>query len=81
MLLDEMVKQPSFRGGNPGRLARLLQPQVSSKPTKIELTSASVKWPVVLSENEENTITNVTFKVRSGQLLTVVGPIGSGKVI
>ncbi len=81
MLLDEMVTRPSIRGVNPKQLTRLLQSQVSSNVTKIEFNNVSVKWPVVLTENEESTITNASFKVRPGQLLTVVGPIGSGKVL
>lgn len=47
----------------------------------IEFEKVSVKWPVALSENEENSLTDISFKVRSGRLLTVIGQIGCGKVI
>ncbi len=81
LLLDEMAARPSIRGGHPPRqLTRLLQSQNSSSAAKIELNNVSVKWPVVLSENEESTITNASLKIGPGQLLTVVGSVGSGKV-
>ena len=67
LLLDEMVTEPCNKGGNPS--------------SKIELHKVSVKWPVALSENEENTITNASFNIGPGQLLTVLGSVGSGKVI
>ena len=47
----------------------------------IELSKVNVKWPVMSSEKEENTLTDVSLKVQSGQLLIVSGKLGSGKVL
>ena len=80
MLLDEMTTYNTNSGSPIGHSTKLLQLQTASKASKIEFKNVSVKWPVVLSENEESTITNASLKVRPGQLLTVVGSIGSGKV-
>ena len=46
---------------------------------KIECEHVTVKWPAA-GESEGNTLTNVSFSVRPGQVLAVVGQVGSGKV-
>lgn len=45
---------------------------------RIEFNNVMVRWP---SDVGNVALANVTFKVHAGQLLTVIGPIGSGKVI
>ena len=39
----------------------------------------NVKWPAA-GDTEDNTLTDLTFTVRVGQLLAVVGHVGAGKV-
>jgi len=80
MLLDEMTTHNTICGNPSAHFTKLLKLQTASKSSKIELENVSVKWPVVLSENEESTITNASLKIGPGQLLTVVGSVGSGKV-
>lgn len=46
----------------------------------IDLNEVVVKWPSA-DEAEDNTLTDVSFSVKSGQLLAVVGQVGSGKVL
>ena len=35
---------------------------------------------VLLQDQQSNTIDKISFELSSGQLLTVIGPIGAGKV-
>ena len=44
----------------------------------IELSKVDARWSVSSSENGENTWTDISLKVQSGQLLTVAGNIGCG---
>lgn len=41
------------------------------------MSGVTAKWSNL---TEENTLTNVSFSVKAGELLVVVGPVGSGKV-
>ena len=43
----------------------------------IELDRVTAKWP---SATEGNTLSNLSFTVRPGQVMAVVGQVGSGKV-
>lgn len=54
--------------------------RIEDNDSIIELIKVNVKWPVSSSENEENTLTDVSLKIQSGQLMTVAGNVGSGKV-
>jgi len=45
----------------------------------IDVNQLTVKWPAA-GETEDNTLTDLTFTVRPGQLLAVVGQVGAGKV-
>ncbi len=54
---------------------------LTSQNPVVELRKVSVKWPVASVDQEETTLTDVSLTVRNGQLLTIVGQIGSGKVI
>lgn len=47
---------------------------------KIDCQNVTVKWPAA-AETEENTLTDVSFSVAPGQVLAVVGQVGSGKVM
>ena len=40
----------------------------------------AVKWPSA-PKSEENTLAEVSFTIRPGQVLAVVGHVGSGKVL
>ncbi len=51
------------------------------RESTIEFNKVTTKWPVNKpSEYEPNALTDVSFKVSSGQLLVVAGITGSGKV-
>lgn len=54
---------------------------LTSQNPAVELRKVSVKWPVASVDQEETTLTDVSLTVHTGQLLTIVGQIGSGKVI
>ena len=45
----------------------------------IDVNQLTVKWPAA-GETEDNTLTDLTFTVRPGQLLAIVGQVGAGKV-
>ena len=45
----------------------------------IDVNQLTVKWPAA-AETEDNTLTDLSFTVRPGQLLAVVGQVGAGKV-
>ena len=45
----------------------------------IDLKQVTVKWPAA-AETEDNTLTDVSFQVKPGKVLAVVGQVGSGKV-
>lgn len=47
---------------------------------EIKCSRITANWWNLFSERKDNTLTDVSFQVGSGQLLTVVGQIGSGKV-
>lgn len=42
------------------------------------VAGVTAKWS---NATEDNTLTDVSFSVKAGELLAVVGPVGSGKVI
>ena len=47
----------------------------------IRCTGVAVKWPAATAkESEKITLDDITFNVQSGQVLAVVGHVGSGKV-
>lgn len=46
----------------------------------VDLTEVTVKWPIA-DEQEGNTLKNISFGVKPGQVLAIVGHVGSGKVI
>jgi len=45
----------------------------------IDLKQVTVKWPAA-AEKEDNTLTDVSLRVKPGKVLAVVGQVGSGKV-
>lgn len=46
-------------------------------PTHTKVISITAKW---INDLSENTLTGVSLDVRSGGLVAVIGPVGSGKV-
>lgn len=67
LLLDEV-----------GKLDSAERPPLSD--CGIDLNQVTVKWPAA-AESEENTLTDISFTVRPGQVLAVVGQVGAGKVM
>lgn len=67
LLLDEKVK-----------------PETVERPALadclVELNHVTAKWPAA-DEKEDNTLTDISFVVRPGQTLAVIGHVGAGKVI
>jgi len=58
-------------------------PKKSNQTTKgkkslVDLDRVTAKWP---SATEGNTLSNLSFTVRPGQVMAVVGQVGSGKVL
>lgn len=78
MLLDENNSKSEHRLEKADSFNR--RSKLKRQSARIEIHEVAVKWPVSSSENEENTLSNINFKVQSGQMLTIVGKIGSGKV-
>ena len=55
----------------------------------VDLYQITTKWPIALADsalgkqphiNLDNTLSEVSLTVKPGQLMAVVGPLGSGKV-
>lgn len=51
--------------------------QNEAAPIGIFVDNLTAKWS---PDHAENTLTNVSLKVNSGELLAVIGHVGSGKV-
>ena len=66
LLLDEMVHDDNSE-------------RPSLNECKVNLKHVTVRWPAA-TEGEGNTLTDVSFTARAGQVLAVVGQVGSGKV-
>lgn len=47
---------------------------------ELKFCNVSANWFISSSDREDNTLSDITLEIESGQLLTVVGQIGSGKV-
>jgi len=67
LLLDEVPEKP----------AQEIRPK--SENCSIIFDRVTVKWPAA-GEQEDNTLTDISFTVQPGQILAVVGHVGSGKV-
>jgi ABC-type bacteriocin/lantibiotic exporter with double-glycine peptidase domain len=67
LLLDEIEKSSKAK----------LRPALSE--CLIELNQLTVKWPAA-GEKEDNTLTDISFNVRPGQVFAIVGQVGCGKV-
>lgn len=68
LLLDEIEKSSKAK----------LRPALSE--CLIELNQLTVKWPAA-GEKEDNTLTDISFNVRPGQVFAIVGQVGCGKVM
>ena len=68
MLLDEIEKNSKAN------------PRPALSDCLIELNQLTVKWPAA-GEKEDNTLTDISFNVRPGQVFAIVGQVGCGKVI
>ncbi|XP_057378671.1 LOW QUALITY PROTEIN: ATP-binding cassette sub-family C member 4-like [Daphnia carinata] len=66
LLLDEVEKNAEAK----------VRPAISE--CLIELNQLTVKWPAA-GDKEDNTLTDISFNVRPGQVFAVVGQVGSGK--
>lgn len=69
LLLDEMTETPERVDG---------QQRAPLDQCKVDLKQVTVKWPAA-SEAEGNTLKDISLSVRPGQVLAVVGQVGSGK--
>lgn len=67
LLLDEIEKNAQAK----------VHPALSD--CLVELNQLTVKWPAA-GEKEDNTLTNISFTIRPGQVFAIVGQVGSGKV-
>ncbi|KZS03178.1 ATP-binding cassette, sub-family C, member 4 [Daphnia magna] len=66
LLLDEIEKNAQAK----------VHPALSD--CLVELNQLTVKWPAA-GEKEDNTLTNISFTIRPGQVFAIVGQVGSGK--
>nr|WEU39104.1 NIES ABC protein [Daphnia magna] len=66
LLLDEIEKNSQAK----------VHPALSD--CLVELNQLTVKWPAA-GEKEDNTLTNISFTIRPGQVFAIVGQVGSGK--
>ncbi|XP_023331666.1 multidrug resistance-associated protein 4 [Eurytemora carolleeae] len=48
----------------------------SDSKVSVEISGVSGKWKI---DETENTLSEIYFKIRPGQLVAVIGPVGSGK--
>lgn len=67
LLLDEIEKNPEAK----------IRPPISE--CLVELNQLTTKWPAA-GEKEDDTLADISFNVRPGQVLAVIGQVGSGKV-
>lgn len=51
--------------------------RIPAQDCSLTVSGVTAKWS---NATEENTLTDVSFSVKAGELLAVVGPVGSGKV-
>ena len=80
-MLDEISdKQDNCNSDNKAVVEDLEfdNPSSASVEYSIEVNDVTVKWP---SAGENEALTDITFKVESGQLLAMVGRVGAGKVL
>lgn len=61
-----------FNGSAPSNDAK------QSKDLEIIISNATAKWK---NTNTENTLENINLIAKPGRLITVIGPIGAGKVV
>ncbi|XP_057378654.1 ATP-binding cassette sub-family C member 4-like [Daphnia carinata] len=66
LLLDEVEKNAEAK----------VRPAISD--CLVDLNQLTAKWPAA-GEKEHNTLTNISFTIRPGQVFAIVGPVGSGK--
>lgn len=51
--------------------------------SSIECTKATVKWPsqnIANKQDGANTLTDISFTVKPGEITAIIGQVGSGKV-
>jgi len=76
LLLDEVTNIPDNASSD------------TTKPTfaeyRVDFENVSAKWPVnsteIIDNDEDNQISDISFSVGPGKILTIVGQVGSGKV-
>jgi len=70
-LVDDDEKQKTLQVSKPAAVP------VGGRPGSLVFDSATACW---LPTNNEDTLTNISLSVKSGELVAVIGPVGSGKV-
>ncbi|XP_074031100.1 LOW QUALITY PROTEIN: probable multidrug resistance-associated protein lethal(2)03659 [Leptinotarsa decemlineata] len=79
-LLYEEIERNTTDDGNKNPSGKNAKPSPRTNPTGkdsgIHLNRVSVRW---LKSNPDNNLHNVTMNIESGQLVAVVGSVGSGK--
>lgn len=66
-----------------GKAENSENPDLSVRDCRIDCKNVTVKWPSARIDNkgnDNNTLTDVSFTVKSGQLTAIIGQVGSGKV-
>ena len=58
---------------------RVCEKRPERNQCEINLSGVTVKWPAS-DEQEEDTLKDISFRVKPGQVLAIVGHVGSGKV-
>ena len=56
--------------------ANVIEKTFEGKTGSLKLKQVTGKWS---EQNEGNTLEGITFQAKSGQLVAIVGPVGSGK--
>ena len=68
LLLEEREEQS---GG------RIIAQKEENQPDTVALENVTGKWK---KDENEDTLTNINLNLKSGQLVAIIGPVGSGKV-
>ena len=59
------------------RCVRTISPKVESLANTVRLEKVTGKWT---KDENQDTLTNINLNIKSGELVGIIGPVGSGKV-